>query len=391
MFTSPTTPTTQITSNLSNMRQFLITPLHNRYDITSEIIKNIVHFAHFLRLCDESLSKYPIFKSNTTHWEIGTEFSLLVEDRIQIHFRLKTLVETDYYTHVEYFAYKTDPESFQYSFVMNAHYLTQGTCLLITNYMYPNTVNLPSTNQTKEAQRRRKLYRNMEYKIMRGFYQRFNVEYININCSMQFLWELILNLKSLQKFVHILGNKVDYEGKVISKVYADFEEEEYSDYDKVPWLRKEENYGNHISRVVVKDVIRPVCGKYWFASLRKCEYFDVTNLDMSRVTTIYCMFSGAGCDVTTKVTLLGISNWNISNITNMFAAFRGVGERASVLVFDDISGWDTSNVTDMGYMFCYTGRNANWSMDLSGWNVSKVTNYKYFEYYVENKIIAPNW
>lgn len=214
MFTSPTTPTSRISSNT---RQFLITPLHNRYDITSEIIKNIVHFAHFLRLCDESLSKYPIFKSNTTNWEIGTEFSLMVEDRIQIHFRLKTLVETDYYTHVEYFAYKTEPESFQYSFVMNAHYLTQGTCLLITNYMYPNTVNLPSTNQTKEAQRRRKLYRKMEYKIMRGFYQRFNVEYININCSMQFLWELILNLKSLQKFVHILGNKVDYEGKVISK------------------------------------------------------------------------------------------------------------------------------------------------------------------------------
>ena len=214
MFTSPTTPSSRISSNT---RQFLITPLHNRYDITTEIIKNIVHFAHFLRLCDESLSKYPIFKSNTTHWEIGTEFSLLVEDRIQIHFRLKTLVETDYYTHVEYFAYKTDPESFQYSFVMNAHYLTQGTCLLITNYMYPNTVNLPSTNQTKETKRRHKLYRNMEYKIMHGFYQRFNVEYINISSPMQLIWELILNLKSLQKFVHILGDKVDYEGKVISK------------------------------------------------------------------------------------------------------------------------------------------------------------------------------
>lgn len=182
-----------------------------------------------------------------------------------------------------------------------------------------------------------------------------------------------------------------YEGKVISKVYSDFEEKVYSDYSEVPWLKKESDYGNPISRVIVKDVIRPICTSYWFFSIRNCEYLDVTNLDMSRVTTIYSMFSGAGCDVTTKVTLLGISNWNISNITNMFASFRGVGERAAVLVFDDISGWDTSNVRDMGYMFCYTGRNANWSMDLSGWNVSKVTNYKYFEYYVEDKIIAPHW
>ena len=212
------TPLSKPLNNIiSSNHQLLLTPMNNRYEIISKIIQNIIHFAHFLRLYDESLSKYPIFKCNNSQWEVGSEFTLLVEERIQIHFCLKTLIETDYYTHVEYFAYKTEPESFQYSFIMNVHYLSQNTCLLITNYMYPNSVHLPTTNLSNETKRRRKLYKNIEYKITQGFYHRFNIEYVNIHSPMSLIWELLLNLKSLHKFVHILGDKIDYEGKMLSK------------------------------------------------------------------------------------------------------------------------------------------------------------------------------
>ena len=192
--------------------------MHNRYEIISEIIKNIIHFTHFLRFYDESLSKYPIFKcNNNSQWEIGSEFTLLFEERIQIYFRLKTLIETDYYAHVEYFAYKTEPESFQYSFIMNVHYISPNTCLLITNYRYPNSVHLPSINILNETKRRRKIYKNMEHKIIQGFYHRFNIEYVNIHSPMNLIWELLLNLKALHKVVHILGDKIDYKGKMLSK------------------------------------------------------------------------------------------------------------------------------------------------------------------------------
>ena len=116
MLISTSTPLNNI---ISSNHQLILTPMHNRYEIISEIIKNIIHFTHFLRLYNESLSKYPIFKcNNSSQWEIGSEFTLLIEEHIQIHFRLKTLIETDYYMHVEYFAYKTEPESFQYSFII---------------------------------------------------------------------------------------------------------------------------------------------------------------------------------------------------------------------------------------------------------------------------------
>jgi len=182
-----------------------------------------------------------------------------------------------------------------------------------------------------------------------------------------------------------------YDGKVISKVYTGFEEEVYTDYTKVPWLRKEENFGNHITKVIMQDPIRPLSTENWFFCLRNCTYFDVAKLDTSHVTSMYCMFSSAGCDVTSDVTLKGISNWDTSNVQNMFALFRGLGERAETFVFDDISGWDTSNVTNMAYMFCYTGQYADWELDLSRWDVSQVTDYTYFKKYVESKIISPNW
>ena len=213
-----TSTSTSLNNIISSSHQLILTPMHNRYEIISEIMKNIIHFTHFLRLYNESLSKYPIFKcNNNSQWEIGSEFTLLIEEHIQIHFRLKSLIETDYYMHVEYFAYKTEPESFQYSFIINVHYISPNTCLLITNYMYPNSVHLSPTKTLNETKRRRKIYKNMEYKIIQGFYRRFNIEYVNIHIPMNLIWELLLNLKALHKFVHILGDKIDYEGKILSK------------------------------------------------------------------------------------------------------------------------------------------------------------------------------
>ena len=57
-----------------------------------------------------------------------------------------------------------------------------------------------------------------------------------------------------------------------------------------------------------------------------------------------------------------ISEWDVSNVTDMAGMFNGSD-------FDgDISKWDVSNVKDMTYMF----RSSRFSGDISGWNVDKV-------------------
>ena len=85
---------------------------------------------------------------------------------------------------------------------------------------------------------------------------------------------------------------------------------------------------------------------------------DIPNL--SAVNSTYYMFTGV------KKINSSISDWNVSNITNMKGMF------GSAKTFNqDISSWDVSNVTDMSWMFAYTD---TFNVDISDWNVSNVTN-----------------
>jgi len=71
-------------------------------------------------------------------------------------------------------------------------------------------------------------------------------------------------------------------------------------------------------------------------------------------------------DVSTATTTYGnISNWNVSQVTDMSALFRD-----KTTFNDDISNWDVSSVTNMDIMFYLSSFN----QDISSWDVSNVTN-----------------
>ena len=112
---------------------------------------------------------------------------------------------------------------------------------------------------------------------------------------------------------------------------------------------------------------------------------DVSNWDVSKVTTMYCMFQHCVALTTLKVsgwvtssctdmeymfnechalTTLDISNWDVSKVTSMHAMFKG----CSSLIELNVSNWDVKNTTKMGNMFykCY----ALTTLDVSNWNTS---------------------
>ena len=91
---------------------------------------------------------------------------------------------------------------------------------------------------------------------------------------------------------------------------------------------------------------------------------DVSNWDVSNVTDMSYMFYN--CAV---IKSIDVSNWNVVNVTNMHSMFNN----CSSLTTLDISSWNVSNVTDMGYMFHYCF--ALTSLDVSNWNVGKVTTF----------------
>ena len=61
-----------------------------------------------------------------------------------------------------------------------------------------------------------------------------------------------------------------------------------------------------------------------------------------------------------------ISDWDVSNVTDMYELFRGLKS-----FNDDISKWNVSNVTDMCEMFSSA---YSFNQDISNWNVIKVEN-----------------
>ena len=96
--------------------------------------------------------------------------------------------------------------------------------------------------------------------------------------------------------------------------------------------------------------------------------FDVSEWDVSNVTNMERMF--IGCDKFDN----DLSKWNVSNVTNMEKMFIGCRKFRGV----GLSSWDVSNVEDMSGMF----KNCiNLSEDLSNWNVSNVKYMSAMFYY----------
>ena len=95
----------------------------------------------------------------------------------------------------------------------------------------------------------------------------------------------------------------------------------------------------------------------------KFKYIDISDWDVSNVTDMSGMFFDCG-----ELKSVGdLSSWNVSKVTDMKCMFSRCRELKSV---GDISCWNVSNVTDMYSMF-YDCKLFN--QDLSGWNVSNVT------------------
>ena len=85
---------------------------------------------------------------------------------------------------------------------------------------------------------------------------------------------------------------------------------------------------------------------------------DISEWNVSNVTDMTCMFyecTGFNSD---------LSKWDVSNVKKMTGMFFEAVEFNS-----DISNWDVSNVTDMSHMFdgC-----ESMTYDLSKWNTTKV-------------------
>lgn len=177
-----------------------------------------------------------------------------------------------------------------------------------------------------------------------------------------------------------------YRGKVVSKVYTGFEDVVYRDNSLPPWWT-----AGRLEKAEVLDVIQPLGTAYWFYGQWYIHSMDLTKLDVSKVEDMTSMFSATGRQVPGTVTIMGLKNWDTSNVKYFGTAFRSLGENADKVVLDDISGWDTSSAVDMLGMFTWAAIKGNFYVDCSNWDVRNVKNHQNFSESAGGTILEPKW
>ena len=210
-----------------------------------------------------------------------------------------------------------------------------------------------------------------------------------------------------------------YDGKIVKSVYTGFEKAIYNTESQVPWYDDNYYMTTVVKKVIVEDAIQPVSTAHWFHWMYDCENFELSKLDMSKVTNMSYMFAWAGFSTKnfqinglsdfnisnvkslsytfaysgrdSKQFVIDLSNWDVSKVTDMSSMFAGTGYFSTVFGLGDLSRWNVSNVTDMSSMFRQTGYNASWYLNCSGWNVDKVWNHANFSLDVSGKIKEPKW
>ena len=132
--------------------------------------------------------------------------------------------------------------------------------------------------------------------------------------------------------------------------------------------------------IIKKKLDKPIDSEYKYHPQTKEELIenikellykkenDLNCIDTSAITDMSFLF----LNINVIIDNIDVSNWNVSNVTNMEGLFNNCKKFNC-----DLNKWDVSNVKDMSYMFYNCG---NFDCDLSNWDVSNVTNmYTMFE------------
>ena len=119
-----------------------------------------------------------------------------------------------------------------------------------------------------------------------------------------------------------------------------------------------------------KELRKIIKDRYKLGAGTEQNPIDFNDIDVSNIDS-FCNDKGIGLFSRTKFKYIDISEWDVSNVTDMNHMFYMCEELKSV---GDLSKWDVSSVTNMSFMFCDC---KNFNQDLSKWDVSKVTDMTY--------------
>ena len=189
------------------------------YNEIIKSIKNILNFSYLTRRERLSIIKYPFFLVGDPSNDVGAKFIQRTEDNIDIYFKVTKLIETDYYTEIEFFSYKSDPKSMDFRSrirIVNSNFYANKT-FIISEYEYSKDIIIDEEFIALELNRRKKIFKNIDKLLSMDYLNKFDIKASLINANIKIVFDIILNLKLVNKFLNFLGKSVTYDGKLLKK------------------------------------------------------------------------------------------------------------------------------------------------------------------------------
>ena len=177
---------------------------------------NMVLSCHFQREYCPGLSYPVIIKGNLK--EKGTKFFVKRYDlNLYLFYEITELIITDYYAYFKYHIYKTVPETSEYDYILEVRYINEDQCDFFVCFSYDHKFYLSEKEIHEEIQFRKNLYKNIEKSLRNFEILKISTVYTTINSSIELIFDVLKNMKMINKYSRLLANEINYEGKIIKK------------------------------------------------------------------------------------------------------------------------------------------------------------------------------
>jgi hypothetical protein len=177
---------------------------------------NMALSCHFQRKYCINLSYPFILEGNMK--EKGSKFIVKRSDlNLYTFYEITDLIITDYYTLFKFHIYKTIPETFDYDYILEIRYIDENQCEFFVSFVFEGKYFLSEEELQEEFKFRKVLYKNIESSLRK--FEIFKIVTINttIKCNIELIFDILKNMKVIHKYVHLLGDNINYDGKILKK------------------------------------------------------------------------------------------------------------------------------------------------------------------------------
>ena len=183
-------------------------------------MQNIPFSCHLYRTCQEYKHlSYPFIIKGDLETK-GSKFILKRPDlHVIMFYEILERTVTDYFSIFRYHIYRTIPDTFEYVQHIELRYINEDECLLLSFLIYNNEIIFSEKDIKDVIQFKRNIFRTIEHSLREDIVLKVSIANIIIQCKIEFIWNLIRNLKMIHKYAHFLCDKVSYNGQIIKKDY----------------------------------------------------------------------------------------------------------------------------------------------------------------------------